>query len=472
MEDSKNISLLTQLKNFGGGPLLGVLINLFTVPVITRLVSPEELGKASFFTMIQTGFYIILLLGLDQAFVRYYNSKEYEKKTILFSSIAAPSMLCLLAIVILFILRKPLSFWFFNQYEPFIIISLCLYLPILLLNRFSFLIIRMELRGILFSVLGIIERIINFTSIVLFLFYFERTFRSIVFASLISLAISTSISIFFTRAKWSFDIKHFNKRLSKDLFRFGLPLIPATAITWVFNSFDKFGLKQWSSYEELGIYEAAFKVSSSLTVFQTIFTTAWVPVAYKWYESNIAMEKFESVNACLLAFMSFVFCMLVVFRDVIILFLGPAYRNISIIFMYLLFVPFAYTISSTTAIGIELKKKTMFNLVAITICAILNIIGNFILIPILGAKGAAISTALSCIMLFWTRTMLARKMWYNFSIKYYIVVILLLFLLIQIVDIGFSKLFEIATVAFIFFILFLLLKKQLYVPFHGGKKKI
>jgi O-antigen/teichoic acid export membrane protein len=461
IKDDQNISLLTQLKNFAGGPLLSVLINLFTVPVITRLISPEELGKASVFTMIQMGFYVILLLGLDQAFVRYYNDRKYTKKEILFTSIIFPLLLCLFAIFILIFFRKDVSFWLFSQHEPFVIILLCFYLPLLIINRFSFLVIRMELRGVLFSVLGIVEKLTNFSGMVLLLFFFERTFRSVVFASFLSLAMSTAVSVFFTRFSWSFDIKYFNKLLAKDLFRFGLPLIPATAVTWIFNSFDKFGLKQWSSYEEIGIYEAAFKVASSLTVFQTIFTTAWIPVAYKWYELNVDTKRFENVNAYVLAFMSFIFCGVVVFRDIIVLFLGPSYRNISGIFMYLLFVPFTYTISYTTTVGIDLKKKTIFNLIAITVCTVANIIGNFILIPMMGAKGAAISTALSCIMFFWIRTIFSRKLWYNFPVRNHIVVMFMLLVFIQIVDFGMPRYFEIITVIFILFVNFFMIRSRI-----------
>jgi O-antigen/teichoic acid export membrane protein len=461
MIKDKNVSLLFQLRNFAGGPLLSVLINLFTVPVITRLISPEEWGKASFFTMIQLGLYSILLLGLDQAFVRYYNSREYTKKEILFSSITFPLLLCVLILFIFIFFKKNLSFWFFDQYEPSVIILLCFYLPLLIINRFSFLTIRMELQGVLFSILGILEKTANFLFLLFFLTFFRQTFHSIVFASFLSLAITTSISVLFTRFIWTFNIKHFNKRLFKDLFKFGLPLIPATAMSWIFNSFDKFGLKQWSSYREIGIYEAAFKVASSLTVFQTIFTTAWIPVAYKWYEANVDTKKFESVNASLLAFMTFIFCVVVVFRDVIMLFLGPSYRNISGIFMYLLFVPFVYTISYTTAVGIELKKKTIFNLIAITICTIINIIGNSILIPALGAKGAAISTALSCILFFWIRTMFARKIWYKFPIKYYIVNMFMLLVLIQVVDFDMPRRFEVIVLVFILLVNFFIIKNQI-----------
>jgi hypothetical protein len=88
----------------------------------------------------------------------------------------------------------------------------------------------------------------------------------------------------------------------------------------------------------------------------------------------------------------------------------------------------------------------------------------------LGAKGAAISTALSCIMLFWIRTMFARKLWCNFSIKYYIIIQFLFLVLIQIIDFRLSKYYEIITVLFILSIIFLMIKKQLNILFSTIKK--
>jgi len=55
--------------------------------------------------------------------------------------------------------------------------------------------------------------------------------------------------------------------------------------------------------------------------------------------------------------------------------------------------------------------KTYWHLVVASISAVTNYIGNTLLVPVLGAKGAAISTGLSYILYFMARTLIAEKLY-------------------------------------------------------------
>ena len=83
-EDStKKNSLIRQLRDFGIGPIIGMGISMLTVPVTTRMLSPDEYGKSSLFTLFQSLFLCIGILGLDQGYVRYYNTKEIDRNNLL-----------------------------------------------------------------------------------------------------------------------------------------------------------------------------------------------------------------------------------------------------------------------------------------------------------------------------------------------------------------------------------------------------
>jgi O-antigen/teichoic acid export membrane protein len=449
MKKVKGGDLIKHLRDFAGGPLLGIIIGMFTVPVTTRLISPEEFGKSSLFTLAQTFFTIFTFLGMDQAFVRYYNSNEFDKKNVLINSIILPLACCSACIPFIIIFRQTLSFWLFGRYEPVIIILFCFFLPFLIVNRFAFLIIRMDLRGKLYSFLTILSQIINFSCLFFLLLFFERSFRSIIYATIISTFINTFILFLFTRESWFFGKNKIDKRLIVLLLQFSVPLIPATLLSWLFESFDKIGLKLWSTYEQVGLYAAAFKIVSVLMVIQNIFTTTWVPVAYQWHENEEDYEKFDQVSTAVLALMSIAFAGMTIFRDGIMLFLGAEYRNASSIFVFLLFIPIFYTISETTTLGIVFSKRTIFNLYVSIISVVTNAIGNYLLIPCLGAKGAAVSTAVSYLLFFLARTLFSRKLWYKFKLNKYLINILLLITLVILIELKMPKYTEIIVICFI-----------------------
>jgi O-antigen/teichoic acid export membrane protein len=233
------------------------------------------------------------------------------------------------------------------------------------------------------------------------------------------------------------------------------------------SSFDRIGLKQWSSYEEIGLYAASFKLVSLLTIFQSIFTTAWVPVAYKWYEEKTGKEDFEKVHRIVLIILCIGFSLIIIFRKILIMILGPSYGGSVSIMIYLLFGPVMYTLSSAMTIGIDISKKTKYNLYAISICACINIIGNYALIPILGAKGAAISTAISYIIHFFIRIYFSRKVWIKFSIRMVNIDMIFLIALILCVEFGLNKFIEIGVFMLILFVNFLMIRKHTNVNNHN-----
>lgn len=425
-EEKKSLSLLRQLRDFGIGPIIGMMISMLTVPVTTRLLSPEEYGKSSLFTLFQSLFLIIGLLGIDQGYVRFYNDKKIEKDKLLQNSLFLPLCFSAFLVLVCILFFKPISVFLFGSLEVGLVISFCVFIPILLLNRFFLLQIRMDLKGKLYSLLNIISQIVNFTILILFLLFYQRTFRSIVYATVFGNIVNTLIIFIFIDKSFVKNKFFLSKDLQIELLKFSLPLVPATLLSWLLNSFDKVGLRAWSSFEELGLYAAAFKIVALLNVFQNIFTTTWVPIAYKWNEENVPKENFERVSTVVLGLMTILFAFIVVFRDIIMLFLGAEYRNTSEIFIFLLFVPVMYTVSETTCLGINFSKKTMYNLYVSSIAVFMNLLGNYILIPKYGALGAAISTSISYLTFFWGRTLLSRKVWFKFKLSKYCINQLLL----------------------------------------------
>ncbi len=105
------------------------------------------------------------------------------------------------------------------------------------------------------------------------------------------------------------------------------------------------------------------------------------------------------------------------FKDVVVLLLGPNYKDGAMIMPFLVFTPLMYIASETTAMGIDFYKKVRWHLFVSFIVLIVNIVGNLLLVPLIGAKGAAMSTGLSSIVFFVLRTHISLK---YYKIGYYL----------------------------------------------------
>ena len=61
------------------GPIIGAVISFITVPIISYLVSPDQFGMSNMFTLANNIITLIVLLGIDQAFIREYNETKEDK---------------------------------------------------------------------------------------------------------------------------------------------------------------------------------------------------------------------------------------------------------------------------------------------------------------------------------------------------------------------------------------------------------
>jgi O-antigen/teichoic acid export membrane protein len=221
----------------------------------------------------------------------------------------------------------------------------------------------------------------------------------------------------------------FNKNLMKKGLKYGIPLIPSAIFAWGLYSADNISLRAWSNFTEIGLYSAATKITMFLTIIKTSFSTFWVPTYFRWHENGEAKYKFIKVSQLVSTALFIIFCLVVIFKDIIILVFDQRYHEAIFIVPFLLFFSLLYTISETTNMGIFLSRKTFYSMLATGLALVINFSGNYFLIPKMGGIGASISTAFAFLAYFWVNTLASRRLWYKFEIKFYVVNLLLLFIL-------------------------------------------
>lgn len=418
---------------FGAGSIATLLLGLITSPIITRLISPDKFGKFSMFNTVSSLIVMIILLGLDQSYVRFfYDEKEEDRKVLLRMAIKYPLICNTFISLILVLLFVPISNFIIGEKSIFIIILLIILNTSSIFNRFSLLDIRMQQKAKEYSSMQIIGKII-YIIMVLFLYsIIGNNYNTLIISIIISNIVVTIISIYIEKQDWVCKISCWNiNTSSKELFSYGVPLIFSMAITWIFQSVDKVFLNLYSGYDQVGLYSAAFSIVSLLNSVQNTFTTFWTPVANEHYKNNENdKEFFTTINSIISLVMILIGIGLITFKDVIVVLLGSKYSGTSFIFPFLIFNPIMYTISETTVQGINFKKKSKYYIHIAIISALANIIGNYVLVPLLGAKGAAISTGLSYVVFFYLRTMISNKLYrVNYNIgKFTISTIILIIL--------------------------------------------
>ncbi|WP_448820816.1 oligosaccharide flippase family protein [Cetobacterium sp.] len=425
------MNLVKKFISFSIGGYIGIFIGLLTTPVVTRLISPEEYGIFSIYNITLNILMLILMLGLDQGFVRFFyeeNTLE-ERSGLLKKSLKIPLVFFgFLSLIFLFGKDTIVEALFGKLNREYLVIYILVGVLFSIINRFSILVIRMQQKGRLFSLIQVLNQIFNFLFIILLYKYYGNSYKVLIMSLILTSLLIIIISLVVEKKIWFSHAKK-SKTTYKKLLEYSYPIVITVIVSWLFQSMDKLFIKYYRNLYELGLYAAAFKIVALLNVIQNGFNTFWVPVSFQKYEENCENNKFFRTIFDLVSLgMLFVAVGILLGRDILILILGEKFKDAIKIFPSLLMIPLMNTVSEVTVIGINFKKKTKYHLIISLVIVLVNLIGNYKLVPKLGAVGAAISTGFSYIIFFLLRTYFSKKVFkYDFRESRFVLLSLMLF---------------------------------------------
>jgi O-antigen/teichoic acid export membrane protein len=402
---------LKSFVSFSIGTWINALLAFITTPVITFLISPKEFGKASIYTLVYSVVLIVIRLGTEQSYVRFfYEFPENDRKKLLWICMWPGLWLLTAVSIVLIFLSRYVSKLIVGEYDNKIVFLLILSLFTGFLQVYNMYSIRMKQMGWRYSFIQIMSNLFNFGGVLAFSLIFARNFYSIVVGQIVANVGAFAIGVVFESdywkpVKWQTDVL-------KKIVLYGIPFVPTFLLTWLFQSIDRLTLRAMTSFDEVGLYTAAFKVISALSLIQAGFTTFWVPIAYEQFQKSPEDKYLYKRMNEIISVLMFLFASLIVLgKDFIFLIVSKNYRSAAYIAPFLVLGPVMYSISETTVVGINFMKKTYWHFIISLFTSITNVMGNLLLVPLFGAKGAAISTGLSYVLFFGLRTKISTKLY-------------------------------------------------------------
>jgi O-antigen/teichoic acid export membrane protein len=224
-------------------------------------------------------------------------------------------------------------------------------------------------------------------------------------ASIIFLTLSVGLTGYF-------KLFGVSRQMRNSMFRYCVPLIPATIMWWITNVSDSFFISGMLGQSATGIYKAAYKFPNIIMLASGVFSQAWNMSAITEKNSKTIAKFYNDVfNLFQTAVYVLSAAMLLMIRPVLTFmavgegFTGEAFRHSPMLLLAVVFTCFSTFMGS---IYVALKKSVR-SMVTASIGAGLNILLNWILIPIMGIDGAALGTLVSYIVIFFARVFDTKK---------------------------------------------------------------
>lgn len=474
-------SFIKKLIGFSTASWISAAISLMATPLITRMFTPSEVGKINLFSTFMVLFQTISILGLDQAFMRFYNEppNSINKKSLLGLCMSVSISMSVLCSLVMLIAYSTISIEITGKENFFVIICLIITVFSSVALRMTSIASRMEQKIGSYTIQTISISLIEKVIFVLVAFYRANHIYAITAISFSYLFVAI-LFLIVKRNSIQIDLK-IKKDAIKQILYFAIPYTPVLLLSWLNNSIPQFILKRYVDYGAIGIYTNAVSIANILSIIQTGFNVYWAPFVYENYKSN--KRKVIKVHQLITAILIIAAVGIVLTQDVIYLLLGERFRGSRLVFPFLLLSPISNSISDTTGVGIMLSKKSYLNIFSFLGSACVNIIISILLVPKFGILGASIAAGFASIMMLIIRTYIGSK-FYRLSKNYnYLFFSFLILLIVASINVIFSNniivrnFLFVGCLAIIFFIysreflyLFNFAKKEVKALLGGGRK--
>lgn len=400
---------------FSFGPLGNALISVFTIPLLTYFFKIEDIGKFNLFQVALSFCLLLSVLGLDQAYVREFHESRDQPQ--LLKACFTPGFVLLLicgSITVLF--ADQLAKLLYDSTNPVFYWITVASVVVTFASRFLSLILRMQERGLAFSISQVTPKVL-FLAIfgVIVFFDLPRNFLTLLWTFFASSIAVVFIYLWNTRNQWRQAIgAQFERQQILSLLNFGMPLIFSGLAYWGLTATSSIALRSLSTFLELGIYSVTISIASVAAIFQSIFSVVWAPIVYKWVAEGVDVSRIDRVARQALALVCALLLVCGIFSWLADYFLPAQYEIVKYLVLCAIMQPLLYTLSEITCIGISITRRTTL-LILITVAALCaNVLLSLWLVPLHGATGAVVANAVAYLVFFVARTEVSASVWRQF----------------------------------------------------------
>lgn len=455
MKENRSKYLMKNTLIFTIGNLGSKFISFFLIPLYTGALSTAEYGVTDLINTISMILGPILTLNVAESVMRFALDKDADHEKI--SSIG---VFVFISSIVLALVTIPICLRIKN------ISKYAIYIYLYMISYMASQLFLSDLRGKELLVQYSVGNILLTSATAIFNILFLLIFKMGIFGYLNAYIISNFITALYACVvgksyKCIFKLNNIDYGLLKSMLKFSVVLIPNSFMWWIMNASDRIMVTSLISVAANGVYAISYKLPTLVSTITAIFNQAWNYSAIKEEGSKDEESYSNEILKTLIVFViTFGLFLIVIIKPFLKIYVSNSYYS-AWKYTPFLIVGYVYlTISTFMATSYSVHKDSLGYLISATIGALLNIILNFVLIPIIGVYGAATATCLSYIVVFIYRFFDTKKyLKYNLKIKEFIIgsIFLILSSVILYFDGLVSQVFEIL----IFILLLIIYKKTI-----------
>jgi O-antigen/teichoic acid export membrane protein len=401
--------LFGQTAVYGMGIVLPRFLNFIVLtPFYTRVLPPAQYGIITELYAYVVFLLVALTYGMETGFFRFASNKDDVEKGKVYSSVLVSVFSTSLIFALLIVaFLKPISTGLGYADYPKYIMWLAMVVALDAFTAIPFARIRLQNKPLKYSIIRIVEVLVNVGLILFFLSYapnhvddtpwIDRIYNKdmgVGYVLIANLAASTIKLILLSGEVWAVFKGSIDIKLLKTVLKYSYPLLIAGLAGAVNEALDRVLLKHLldptdNPMAQLGIYGANFKIAVLMSLYVQMFRYAAEPFFFSNSKEENAKELYADVMKFFLVAGLLIFLVVMLYIDYFKLFIGPDFREgiriVPIILMAVLIMGAFFNLS----VWYKLTNKTMIGARLVIIGALITIIINVLFVPRFGYYASA-----------------------------------------------------------------------------------
>lgn len=388
----------------GIAKIVSSLRGLILFPILAKTLGPSNYGVWSQILITLGLFLPFVTLALPETMVRFLAAEKDKKNVakVIFTIIFFILIIATIFALILFFSSSSFAKVLLKDSSASFAIRIASFLIILgALNQVSIESFRVFGQIKKYSAISILQTLLEILIVLPLVFFGFGLFGTIV-AFLIADSLILLISLIFILSHVGFSRPDFS--ILAPYLAFALPLVPIGLFDTFINSSDRYVLGFFKGSAAVGIYSATYNIGLLAIVFIYPISYILAPTIFKLFdEKKIDQVKFYlsySLKYFLLFSIPAVIGLTVLAKPLLRSLATSEFilMNSMLIVLIVALSTVAYGVQVIFYYIVMLKKSTKFFIMAFGIGGIVNLILNIVIIPGLGALGAAITTLIAYVL--------------------------------------------------------------------------
>lgn len=404
MANNRGKDLAINTVVIGIGKLSTQIISFLLLPLYTSILTTEEYGIYDLIITISTFVLPIITLLMQESMFRFLIDckDDDEKKSVISQTIIYISISTIVSLILAKLLNTFVEI-------PYLLIGI-VYVCTSIISELRNALVRGVGKLKLYTIINFFSSLIQILLNVILIVVCKLGIYGLLIAAIVSHTIC-SLIIFFKLQMYSYiSVKSYNKNLMKRMIKYSIPLVPNSLSWTIVNLSDRIVISSVMGTSANGIYSMSYKFPTLMNTIYGFFYTAWKESSAKAVNDKDNEEFFNIIfkllsKAMVSVSIGIIACMPLVFN----IFIKEAY-NESYLYIPILVIAMYYNNMSGYYGGIfTAYKNTKIMGITTIIAAVINIIINVVLIKYIGIYAAALSTLISCMVIYYYRKIKVKQ---------------------------------------------------------------